>query len=240
MPWRRPGKSGADRKAAADDGRVEAAVPEGIHGTHGKSGVREIAGITRGCGTGGGESDRQIAGRAGCFGAGGAQQEERIIERPSHRVFSQSKGKTRNRGPKQAEAAGPALDFETCMEQIWEQLISAPPSRGRSMTTVKLGAVRLLMSSWEVAAFVSEDGPAAEDLRRAVVARALLTSNLEHAKETGNATGLDRALTIARVEVSRLQERVEAAKQAKDTEAAVNLGISTKRLLSALDEGEKL
>jgi hypothetical protein len=132
------------------------------------------------------------------------------------------------------------LDFENCMEQIWEQLISVPPSRGRSMTTVKLGAVRLLMSSWEVAAFVSEDGPAAEDLRRAVVARALLTSNLENAKETGNATGLDRALTIARVEVSRLQERVEAAKQAKDTEAAVNLGISTKRLLSALDEAEKL
>jgi len=141
---------------------------------------------------------------------------------------------------KQSEGAGLALDFETCMEQIWEQLISAPPSRGRSMTTVKLGAVRLLMSSWEVAAFVSEDGPAAEDLRRAVVARALLTSNLEHAKETGNATGLDRALKIARVEVSRLQERVEAAKQAKDTEAAVNLGISTKRLLSALDESEKL
>jgi hypothetical protein len=141
---------------------------------------------------------------------------------------------------KQAEAAGPALDFETCMEKIWEQLISAPPSRGRSMTTVVVGGARLLMSSWEVAAFVSEDGPAAEDLRRAVVARALLASNLERAKETGNATGLDRALTIARVEVSRLQERVEAAKQAKDTEAAVNLGISTKRLLSALDEGEKL
>jgi hypothetical protein len=150
------------------------------------------------------------------------------------------KEKTETPAAKQSDAGGSALDFETCMEQIWEQLISAPPSRGRSMTTVKLGAVRLLMSSWEVAAFVSEDGPAAEDLRRAVVARALLTSNLERAKETGNATGLDRALTIARVEVSRLQERVEAAKQAKDTEAAVNLGISTKRLLSALDESEKL
>ena len=150
------------------------------------------------------------------------------------------KEKPETAAAKQAETVGPALDFETCMEQIWEQLISAPPSRGRSMTTVKLGVVRLLMSSWEVAAFVSEDGPAAEDLRRAVVARALLTSNLEHAKETGNATGLDRALAIARVEASRLQERVEAAKLAKDTEAAVNLGISTKRLLSALDEGEKL
>jgi hypothetical protein len=133
-----------------------------------------------------------------------------------------------------------ALDFETCMEQIWEQLIASPPSRGRSMTTVKLGGARILMSSWEVVAFVSEDGPSAEDLRRAVVARVLVTSAMESAKETGNATSLDRAMSMARQEVTRLQERVDVAKQAKDTEAAVNLGISTKRLLSTLDEAEKL
>ena len=108
------------------------------------------------------------------------------------------------------------------------------------MTTVRVGGARLLMSSWEVAAFVSEDGPAAEDLRRAVVARALVTSALESAKETGVATNLDKVLPIARVEITRLQERVEVAKQEKDTEAAVNLGISTKRLLSALDEAEKI
>ena len=132
------------------------------------------------------------------------------------------------------------LEFETCMEKIWEQLIAAPPSRGRSMTTIRLGPARILMSSWEVAAFVSEDGFAAEDLRRAVVARALVTVATEMAKESGNATGLDNALSVARIEISRLQERVDAAKQAKDTEAAVNLGISTKRLLSALDEAEKL
>ena len=133
-----------------------------------------------------------------------------------------------------------SLDFEACLEQIWEQLIATPPTRGRSMTTVKIGHARILMSSWEVTAFVSEDGPAADDLRRAVVARAMVSAVTEAAKETGNATGLDRALSVARVEVSRLQERVDVAKQAKDTEAAVNLGISTKRLLSALDEAEKL
>jgi hypothetical protein len=132
------------------------------------------------------------------------------------------------------------MDFENCLEQIWEQLIATPPTRGRSMTTVKIGRARILMSSWEVTAFVSEDGPAADDLRRAVVARAMVTSATETAKETGNATSLERALSVARVEVSRLQERVDVAKQAKDTEAAVNLGISTKRLLSALDEAEKL
>ena len=134
----------------------------------------------------------------------------------------------------------PGMDFENCLEQIWEQLIATPPTRGRSMTTVKMGRARILMSSWEVTAFVSEDSPAADDLRRAVVARAMVTAAVEAAKETGNATGLDRALSVARVEVSRLQERVDVAKQAKDTEAAVNLGISTKRLLSALDEAEKL
>jgi hypothetical protein len=126
------------------------------------------------------------------------------------------------------------------MEKILEQLIATPPSRGRSMTTVRVGGARILMSSWEVAAFVSEDGPSAEDLRRAVVARAMVTAAVESAKETGNATSLDKALGVARTEVARLQERVDFAKQAKDTEAAVNLGISTKRLLSALEDGEKL
>lgn len=108
------------------------------------------------------------------------------------------------------------------------------------MTTVRVGGARILMSSWEVTAYVSEDGSLAEDLRRAVVARALVTAAMESARETGNATPLTKAIHIARVEVTRLQERVDAAKQAKDTEAAVNLGISTKRLLSALDEAEKL
>jgi hypothetical protein len=134
----------------------------------------------------------------------------------------------------------PGMAFENCLEQIWEQLIATPPTRGRSMTTVKIGRARILLSSWEVTAFVSEDSSAADDLRRAVVARAMVTAAIEAAKETGNATGLDRALSVARVEVSRLQERVDVAKEAKDTEAAVNLGISTKRLLSALDEAEKL
>jgi hypothetical protein len=158
---------------------------------------------------------------------------------PAPSTPAQGAGKTEAAGGNKA-AAPATLDFETCLEKIWEQLIATPPTRGRSMTTVRLGGARILMSSWEVTAFVSEDGPSAEDLRRAVVARALVTAAVEQAKETGNATSLEKALSIARIEVSRLQERVDIAKQAKDTEAAVNLGISTKRLLSALDEAEQL
>ncbi len=132
------------------------------------------------------------------------------------------------------------LDFENCLEQIWEQLIATPPCRGRSMTTVRIGRARILLSSWEVTAFVTEDGPSAEDLRRAVVARVLVTAAMESAKETGNVTSIDGAMNAARVEVTRLQERLDVAKKAKDTESAVNLGISTKRLLSVLDEAGKL
>jgi hypothetical protein len=141
--------------------------------------------------------------------------------------------------PKKGQAP-PALDFETCMEQIWEQLIATPPLPGRTMTTVKIGGTRILLSSWEVTAFVSETGIAAEDLRRAVAARAMISSATTNAKEKGHTFALDKALAVGRVEASRLQDRVDVAKSAKDTEAAVNLGISTKRLLSALDEAEKL
>jgi hypothetical protein len=137
-------------------------------------------------------------------------------------------------------AAPPALDFEACMEQIWEQLIATPPVRGRTMTTVKISGTRILLSSWEVAAFVSETGGSAEDLRRAVAARAMVSAATAMAKEKGHKFALDKALAVGRVEASRLQDRVDVAKAAKDTEAAVNLGISTKRLLSTLDEAEKI
>lgn len=137
--------------------------------------------------------------------------------------------------------AAPTADIgiEASMEKIWEQLIAAPPERGRSMTSVQLGAARILLSSWEVVAFISEDSATGEDLRRAVAARAIVAAAVDAAKKAGKKTGLAPVLAGARAEVARLQGRVDVAKQAKDTEAAVNLGISIKRLASAIDEAEK-
>jgi hypothetical protein len=140
-----------------------------------------------------------------------------------------------NAGP-----AAPALDPEACMEGIWEQLIAAPPSRGRSMSTVVLQDAKVLLSSWEVAAFVSEGDQDAEDLRRAVVARALLAVATDRRKRSGEESALRSALVFARNEVSYFQGKVEQSKKAKNTEAAVNLGISTKRLLSFIEEAEGL
>lgn len=150
--------------------------------------------------------------------------------------------------PEKADVVAPApsssssepMDAEKCLEAIWEQLIAAPPSRGRSMSTVVLQDTKVLLSSWEVAAFVSEDGPESEDLRRAVVARALLAVASDSRKRSGDETALTAALTLARNEVSYFHGRVEQAKRSKNTEAAVNLGISTKRLLSFMEEAEKL
>jgi len=133
-----------------------------------------------------------------------------------------------------------AAESEECMEKIWEQLIAAPPSRGRSMSTVVLHDTKVLLSSWEVAAFVSEGNQDAEDLRRAVVARAMLAVATDKRKRSGDESALASALTFAQGEVSYFQGRVEQAKKAKNTEAAVNLGISTKRLLSFIEEAEGL
>jgi hypothetical protein len=147
--------------------------------------------------------------------------------------------------PAKPPAAMPAeptasAEAEKCLEAIWEQLIAAPPAHGRSMSTVVLENTKILLSAWEVAAFVSDGGQESEDLRRAVVARALLAVATDLRTRSGEASALASALSLARTEVSYFQGRVEQAKRAKNTEAAVNLGISTKRLLSFMEEADKL
>jgi hypothetical protein len=156
------------------------------------------------------------------------------------KTTSSEGGKSSKPGAEEPAAPTGTAVAEKCLESIWEQLIAAPPSRGRSMSTVVLQNTKVLLSSWEVAAFVSEGGQESEDLRRAVVARALLGVAGDERKRSGEEAALTSALVHARSEVSYFQGRVEQAKRAKNTEAAVNLGISTKRLLSCIEEAEKL
>ena len=136
-------------------------------------------------------------------------------------------------GPVPAEA-------ESCLKSILEQLTAAPPSRGRSMSTIVLKNSKVLLSSWEVASFVSDAGQDSEDLRRAVVARAMIALAMDSRKQTGESASLAKAIEWARTEISYFQDRVEQLKVAKSIEAVVNLGISTKRLLSFVEEAEKL
>lgn len=144
--------------------------------------------------------------------------------------------------PEQRSAASGATvlspDLEKCLEGIWEQLIEAPPARGRSMSTVTIGEARILLSAWEVNAFISDGGQLSEDLRRAVAARALVALAREQQKASGDPAKLNAAIALGREEMKYLQSRVDQAQRTKNTEAAVNLGISARRLLSAIEEAQ--
>jgi hypothetical protein len=131
-------------------------------------------------------------------------------------------------------------DLENCEEKIWEQLIATPPVRGRSMTTVTVEGTRILLSAWEVAAFVSDSGPNSEDLRKAIVARAMLGMAIERRKQFADAKILHQALAHARSGIRHFQESIDQLKRGKKIDAAVNLSISLKRLLSLAEEAERL
>src|ERR1700723_436766 len=168
-------------------------------------------------------------------------EEDWVEEKPQDPPALTSTGARQPAKPVEAPPAPTAAaEAEKCLEAIWEQLIAAPPSRGRSMSTVVLQDTKVLLSSWEVAAFVEKGSQESEDLRRAVVARALLALAVSKRKRSGEESALASALMLARTEVSYFQGRIEQAKQAKNVEAAVNLGISTKRLLSCVEEAETL
>jgi hypothetical protein len=144
------------------------------------------------------------------------------------------------RTPEQALPNIGVADVENLEEKIWEQLIATPPVRGRSMTTVTVENTRILLSAWEVAAFISDSGQDSEELRRLIVARALLSTSLERRKRLMDYKGLHQAVAHARTEIPRFQERVDQLKRTQKTDGAVNLGISLKRLLSLVEEAEQL
>ena len=146
---------------------------------------------------------------------------------------STAEAKLQNR-PTPPMSGVPSPQLEECLESIWEQLIEAPPTRGRSMSTVTIGGARILLSAWEVNAFVSDGGQLSDDLRRAVAARALVVLGSEEQKRSGNSAKLDAAVALGRDEMKYLQHRVDEAQRMKNTEVAVNLGISARRLLSAM------
>ena len=106
-----------------------------------------------------------------------------------------------------------AAEADKCLEAIWEQLIDAPPSRGRSMSTVTFRIRRFSSPPGKLQRFVSEGSQESEDLRRAVVARALLAVAMDQRKRSGEENALASALELAQSEVSYFQGRVEHAKR---------------------------
>lgn len=140
-----------------------------------------------------------------------------------------------------AAAAAKASSNEVDMyrAQVDEQIKSLAPRDG-AVATIALGPLKLLLSSWEVSAYANGKDLTAEILQRAVAARAVLLVGIDQRKYSGNSEPVRAALWQAQVEAEKIQAQVAVAKGANDIDAACNLAATSKRLMSLVDEAEKL
>jgi hypothetical protein len=125
-----------------------------------------------------------------------------------------------------------------CVADIAEQLSDVPPKNSPAVSAIVLGGCKLLIATWEAHAF-AEDDETAKALQRTVAARTILHVCMERYKKN-EPTDLAAALEIARGRVEEMKTHVEAAKEAKNIDAAVNLAATSKRLVSLIAESEKL
>jgi hypothetical protein len=135
-------------------------------------------------------------------------------------------------------ALAEAPSVEDHVEKIAAQLLGLPQSSA-SVSNLALGQTKLLLASWEVAAFTRGGDDVSDALQRAVAARAILQIAVESTKR-GEPVDVAQAISTAHAEAAQMQERIAAAKDAKNIDAAVNLAATHKRLLSLLAESEKL
>jgi hypothetical protein len=124
-----------------------------------------------------------------------------------------------------------------CVVDIAEQLKSVPAKNFPAVSPIVLGGCKLLIATWEAQAFVQED-ETSKALQRTVAARTILHVCVERHKKN-EPTDLSAAMDIARAQSEEMKQHVEAAKEAKNIDAAVNLAATSKRLLSLIAECEK-
>jgi hypothetical protein len=124
-----------------------------------------------------------------------------------------------------------------CVTDIAEQLKAVPAKNVPAVSPIVLGGCKLLIATWEAQAFVQED-ETSRALQRTVAARTILHVCVDRHKKN-EPTDLAAAMDIARAQVEEMKQHVEAAKEAKNIDAAVNLAATSKRLLSLIAECEK-
>ena len=125
-----------------------------------------------------------------------------------------------------------------CVTDIAEQLKAVPAKNAPAVSAIVLGGCKLLIATWEAQAFGQTDA-IAQALQRTVAARTILHVCMERHKKN-EPTDLAAAMDIARGQAEEIKAHVEAAKEAKNIDAAVNLAATSKRLSTLVAEGEKL
>jgi hypothetical protein len=154
-----------------------------------------------------------------------------LISRPAHSAAGSSE-------PSAEVQAEEENYLVRCVADITEQLQAVPAKNSPAVSAIVLGGCKLLIATWEAQAFVQSD-ETSKVLQRTVAARTILHVCMERHRKN-EPTDLTAALDIARGQVEEMKVHVEAAKEAKNIDAAVNLAATTKRLLSLIAEGEKV
>jgi hypothetical protein len=140
-------------------------------------------------------------------------------------------------GKPAAAAASDAADIDGCLDQIATQLLKDNAKRSVVVSAVTVAGQKLMLSSWEVAAFVEGGDDVSDALQRATAARALLSRAAEE-KSQGNIANVAAVLTVAHEEAAALQAQVAQAKEKKNIDGAVNLAATARRLLALMEELE--
>ncbi len=153
-----------------------------------------------------------------------------LISRPAHSGAETSQTSAE-------EQADEENYLTRCVVDIAEQLKSVPAKNVPAVSPIVLGGCKLLIATWEAQAFVQED-ETSKALQRTVAARTILHVCVDRHKKN-EPTDLAAAMDIARAQVEEMKRHVEAAKEAKNIDAAVNLAATSKRLLSLIAECEK-
>jgi len=130
-------------------------------------------------------------------------------------------------------------DLQAIQHKIPQELASNN-IKTPAVANVTVGNIKLMLSTWEVAAFLKGGDETSETLQRSVAARAFLAAQMELRKHGGSATDLRSAIHVAKYESAKIQARVSVAKQNNDIDSTVNLAATSKRLLMIIEEAEKL
>jgi hypothetical protein len=142
--------------------------------------------------------------------------------------------------PQAAEAPPAEDDFlQHCIKDITGQLKSAPHKATPSPSPITLGGCKLLIATWEAAAFTEGTDKISQGLRDMVAARTILHVAIERHRK-GEPTDIGTALEIAGQQVDEMRAHIAIAKETKNVDAAVNLAATTRRMLALTEEAKKL
>ncbi len=159
----------------------------------------------------------------------------------AHKAHTPKAHAAAGKGHAHAKPAVPQpTDVQSCLETIAEQLFAVAGKKTAPTANVSVGEARVVLSSWEVEAFVRGGDEVNDALQRAVAARALLVGALESRKRGGAAQALSALISLAQTEAAHAQQQIEGAKKARNLDGAVNLAASSKRLLALIAEAEGL